>query len=295
MLLTEEGRVPVWWWTEATNFGDLLAPWLVRRISGREVVYSNKYERCYVVIGSVLGQVRRHAVVWGAGSFGSELVGRFRGINVQRFSGKARYCAVRGPLTRNKLHMAGIDCPPVYGDPALLVPDYYTPQVAKTHEIGLVLRWSESEWFDSLDIPGVRKIFLKTGDVEGTIQALLSCRRVVSSSLHGLILADAYGIPNVWLASNTPKGLEFKYWDYLISVDKCRAPVQIDPGFGQWPLSRMLDELPFDGRPIRIDLQRLRDACPFVPGREPDVVVPANSRKRHFFLIKRSLRPDWIS
>jgi hypothetical protein len=56
----------------------------------------------------------------------------------------------------------------------------------------------------------------------------------------------------------------------------------------------MLDELPFDGRPIQIDLQALRDACPFVPGREPDVVVPGNSRKRQFFLIKRSLRPDWL-
>lgn len=294
MLLTEEGKVPVWWWTEAPNFGDLLAPWLVRRITGREVVYSNKYERCYVVIGSVLGQVRRHAIVWGAGSFGTELFGRFRGINVQRFSPMARYCAVRGPLTRNKLRMAGIECPAVYGDPALLVPDYYSPQVDKQYEVGVVLRWSENSWFESPDIPGVRKIFLKTDDVEGTIDAMLSCRRIVTSSLHGLILADAYGIPNVWLGSDTPKGLEFKYWDYLISVNKPRPPVQIDLATQRWSLARMLDELPFDGRPIQIDLQALRDACPFVPGREPDVTVASNSRKRQFFFIKRSLRPAFL-
>jgi hypothetical protein len=294
MLLTEEGKVPVWWWTEAPNFGDLLAPWLVRRITGRDVVYSNKYERCYVVIGSVLGQVRRHAIVWGAGSFGTELSGRYRGINVQRFSPRARYCAVRGPLTRNKLRVAGIECPEVYGDPALLVPDYYSPRVDKQYEIGIVLRWSEGGWFDSLDIPGVRKIFLGTDDVEGTIDAMLSCRRIVTSSLHGLILADVYGIPNLWLGSNTPKGLEFKYWDYLISVNKTRPPVQVDFAAPHWSLARMLDELPFDGRPIQIDLQALRDACPFVPGREPDVTVPSNSRKRHFFLVKRSLRPAFL-
>lgn len=294
MLLTREGKVPVWWWTKAPNFGDLLAPWLVHKITRREVVYSNKYERCYVVIGSVLAQVRRHAIVWGAGSFGTEQFGKYRGIDVQLFSRQARYCAVRGPLTRNKLRMAGIECPPIYGDPALLVPDFYSPQVEKTHEVGIVLRWSENEWFDSLNIQGVRKILLKTDDVEGTIDAMLSCRRLVTSSLHGLILADVYGIPNVWLASNTPKGLEFKYWDYLISVDKCRPPVAMDVGSGQWSLQRMLDELPFDGRPIRIDLQPLRDACPFVPGREPDTVVPSNSRKRNYFLFKRSLRPDWL-
>lgn len=294
MLLTDEGKVPVWWWTEAPNFGDLLAPWLVRKITGREVVYSNKYERCYVVIGSVLGQVRRHAIVWGAGSFGTELFGRYRGINVQRFSPRARYCAVRGPLTRNKLRMAGIGCPEVYGDPALLVPDYYSPRIDKQYEVGIVLRWSESSWFESLDIPGLRKIFLKTEDVEGTIDAMLSCRRIVTSSLHGLILADVYGIPNVWLGSSTPKGLEFKYWDYLISVNKTRPPVQVDFTAEHWTLARMLDELPFDGRPIQIDLQALRDACPFVPGREPDVTVPSDSRKRHFFLVKRSLRPAFL-
>ncbi|NQD36243.1 polysaccharide pyruvyl transferase family protein [Permianibacter sp. IMCC34836] len=286
MLITKEGKVPVCWWSDAVNFGDLVAPWLVQKISGREVVYSNKYEHCYVVIGSVLGQVRQHATVWGTGSFGTELFGNFRGKSVQKFSDKARYCAVRGPLTRNKLQMAGIACPRIYGDPALLVPDYYSPQIEKTHEVGIVLRWSENDWFDALNIQGVKKIFLKTDNVEGTIDAMLSCKRLISSSLHGLILADAYGIPNVWLDSRTPKGFEFKFWDYLISVNKTRQPVQMDFNTEQWSLQRMLDELPFDDRKIQIDLQALRDACPFVPGREPDVVVPSNKeKKRRFFLL----------
>src|SRR5690606_41422923 len=59
-----------------------------------------------------------------------------------------------------------------------------------------VLRWSETERNDKMDIPGVKKIFLGSDDIEGTIDDMLSCKRIVSSSLHGLILADAYGIPN---------------------------------------------------------------------------------------------------
>lgn len=289
MLITEDGKVPVYWWSGEVNFGDLIAPWLVKKISGRDAVYSNKHEHCYVVIGSILGQVRPHAIVWGTGSCGTELSGRYKGKSVQGFSEQARYCAVRGPLTRNKLEMGGISCPRVYGDPALLVPDYYHPQIEKTHEVGIVLRWSEQDWFDALNIEGVKKIYLKTDDVEGTIDAMLSCKRLISSSLHGMILADAYGIPNVWLDSHTPKGFEFKFWDYLISVNKTRNPVQMNFESERWSLARMLDELPFDDRPMQIDLQALRDACPFMPGREPDVVVAAGKdsrKKRRFFLLK---------
>lgn len=288
MLLTKEGKVPVYWWNGAVNFGDLIAPWLVTKISGREVAYSNKHDACYVVIGSILGQVREHAIVWGTGSCGTEHSGHHGGKLIQSFSAKARYTAVRGPLTRNKLQMGGIDCPRVYGDPALLVPDYHPARRPPTHDLGIVLRWSEKEWFDALNIDGVKKIYLKTEDVEGTLDAMLDCKRLISSSLHGLILADAYGIPNVWLDSHTPKGFEFKFWDYLLSVGKPRDPISLDFARTDWTLSRLIDELPFDDRPITINLQALRDACPFVPGREPDVVVTSTSerdkkRSRFFF------------
>src|SRR5690606_7153392 len=176
---------------------------------------------------------------------------------------KAAYLAVRGPLTRNKLDNLKIPCPRVYGDPALLVPDYYRPEIEPVHEVGIVLRWSETERNDKMDIPGVKKIFLGSDDIEGTIDDMLSCKRIVSSSLHGLILADAYGIPNAWLDSPTPKGKEFKYWDYLISVDKPRpakAYKLVQPGL---TADRLISDLHFDDRPIGIDLDLLRDACPF--------------------------------
>ena len=43
MLITEDGKVPVYWWSGEVNFGDLIAPWLVKKISGRDAVYSNKH------------------------------------------------------------------------------------------------------------------------------------------------------------------------------------------------------------------------------------------------------------
>jgi pyruvyltransferase len=284
MYLTREGKVPVHWWTKAVNFGDLLAPWLVRRITGRDVAYAEMHEHCYVVIGSILGHVTRNSIVWGAGSFGTETLRRTRSRAAQQFAREARYLAVRGPLTRNKLEAAGIACPRVYGDPALLTPDYYRPKVTPSHEVGIVLRWSEKDVFDRLPLEGVHKIWLKSDDIEGTVDAIASCKRILSSSLHGLILADAYGIPNAWLDSDTPHGREFKYWDYLISVNKVRPPLTYDLTRRGVSLGSILDEVPFDARPIQIDLPALRDACPFVPGREPDVVVPAVPLKRRWIL-----------
>lgn len=255
MLTTNDGKVAVHWWTHAPNFGDLLAPWLVQKISGREVGFAPKGTPGYVVIGSILSHVSDECVAWGVGSFGTE--------TPAQISTKASYLAVRGPLTRNKLDNLKIACPRVYGDPALLVPDYYRPDIEQTHEVGVVLRWSEHGRNDKFNVTGVKKIFLGSDDIEGTIDEMLSCKRIVSSSLHGLILADAYGIPNAWLDSPTPKGKEFKYWDYLISVDKVR-PAQayklIQPGLTS---QRMIEDLHFDDRPIRIDLNLLRNACPF--------------------------------
>ena len=259
-MLLKEGTLPVHWWTHAPNFGDLLAPWLARKISGREVSYVPKGEPGYLVIGSIISHATAESVVWGAGSFGTE--------PRTHLAPKANYLAVRGPLTRNKLVTHGIDCPRVYGDPALLVPDHYRPDVEQTHEVGVVFRWSEKRWLSRFDVPGVKPIFLGSEDIEQTIDEMLSCRRLVSSSLHGLVLADAYGIPNAWLDSGSPRGLEFKYWDYLISVDKVRQPVTgfnpLRPGLS---LGDFLDAFPFDGRMIGLDLQPLRDACPFAGGR----------------------------
>lgn len=255
MLLSSEGKLLVHWWSQTPNFGDLLAPWLARKISGREVEFAERGTPGYVTIGSILGHVSDESIVWGAGSFGTE--------NAKKLPKKAQYLATRGPLTRNKLSINKIKSPRIYGDPALLIPDYYRPKIEKTHEVGIVLRWSESSRNENFNVPGVKKIYLGTDDIEGTIDAFLSCRRIISSSLHGLILADAYGIPNAWLHTNTTKGRDFKFYDYLISVDKVRAPHEYRIVQDGLTMNDLINDLHFDERPMSLDLDPLRDCCPF--------------------------------
>jgi pyruvyltransferase len=260
-LLELGGRVPVRWWVKADNFGDLLSPWLIAKMTGREVVFADPKQPHYVAIGSILNRTNWQSHVWGAGAFGTE--------DGAAFGPRATYYAVRGPLSRIRLVTLGISCPEVYGDPALLAPAYFSPKVPKTHQYGIVARWSETRWQDAEIGPGVRIIDLGTTDVEGVIEAILSCRRIVTGSLHGLVIADAYGIPSAWVRSQTAYGGHYKFYDYFATVQKFRDPHEFDTSIPVTP-ARLRESLRFDGRPIRFDYRKLLDACPFL---EPAVPV----------------------
>jgi pyruvyltransferase len=251
-----DGAIPLTWWVGASNFGDLLSPWLINQMTSLPVVFSEGGGPCYIAIGSVIKRVKEKTVVWGSGSFGTE--------PKRQLCGEAEYRAVRGPLTRNKLVVAGIDCPRVYGDPALLLPFFFNREIEKTAEIGIVLRWSERKWNGCEFGAGVKKIYLKSEDVEGVLAEILSCKRIISSSLHGLIIADAYSIPNAWLASHTPKGGEFKFYDYFLSVNKIRNSFAFDFERDRVELVNLLSAFEFDSRPIEFDYEPLLQACPFL-------------------------------
>jgi pyruvyltransferase len=248
--------LPLLWWPNAPNFGDAMSPWLVQKMTGATVVRADRALPHYAAIGSILRHVRPTSVVWGTGSFGEELD--------HHIAADADYRAVRGPLTRQKILNVGGRCPKVYGDPALLAPLYHQPEVRKTHEIGLVLRWSERKWKAAEVGPGVRVIDLGTDDVEGVLDAILSCRQIVTSSLHGLVIADAYGIPSAWLESSTPKGGEFKFHDYFASVHKIRASVPFNPAARPVTVELLRSKFTFDDRPLQFSYRPLLDACPFL-------------------------------
>jgi pyruvyltransferase len=257
-----DGRVPLIWWTDTANYGDLLSPWLVGRVARRGVVYAPTRKPSFVAVGSVVTRARNDSTVWGSGSFGSE--------RRSLFAGGATYRAVRGPLTRSRLRDVGIECPRVYGDPALLVPLYFWPEVEKTHDVGVIIRHSEHLWRGTDTDESVRIIDFGSDDIEQVTREILSCRRIVSSSLHGLVIADAYGIPNAWLGADgevggsRPNGGEFKYLDYFASVGKLRKPHYLDLRSVGLTVPSIDRSFEFDDRPIDFDFDALLGACPFV-------------------------------
>jgi hypothetical protein len=271
-LVLDNGAIPLTWWATKPNVGDLLSPYLVQRMTGLPVTLVDNRPRrsslkrrlssivasdrfSYLAVGSILNRARKASVVWGTGAFGVEGTG-----SVER---DARYLAVRGPLTRNLLRIHGVDCPPVYGDPALLLPMVFRPPVEKRYPIGLVLRHSETAWLSTAADKGIEVIDMGSSDVEKVLLQILACERIATTSLHGLVLADAYGIPSAWLASTSPNGLEFKFYDYFLSVDKVRSPQGVTFDGPHLGISQ-LDSLEYDDRALHFDHESLLAACPFV-------------------------------
>jgi pyruvyltransferase len=263
-----DNAIPLTYWTVTPNFGDLLSPYLVEKISGSPVKsvpispghkwkFSLKRSPfSYLAIGSIISRANAKSVVWGSGAFGTE--------TKSSLNKKAEYRAVRGPLTRNLLRIHGINCPEVYGDPALLLPLVINPPVKKQYKVGVIIRWAETSWNSTDTDSDVKKIYLGTNDIESTIADILSCERIISSSLHGIILADAYRIPSAWLSSMTPKGLEFKFYDYFLSVAKFQRPQHFDFSVTTLKWDDISRRIKFNEQIIDFDAQKLLETCPFV-------------------------------
>ena len=229
-----KNSIPLYWWSEIKiqgktkeNYGDLLGPYLVKKISGQRVRWtkpgSKRYglfkQPVYVTIGSVLGHIRANCIVWGSGIIKAD-------ENVK----SAKFLSVRGPRTRKRLMDLGYEVPKIYGDPAILLPRFYHPEVERTHVLGIIPHISDHDAFCENYKPTTNEIIIdfRTNDIEKTTREILSCQRIVSSSLHGLILAHAYGIPAVWQPfSQKLHGDNIKFADYFESVKM--QPYHPDP------------------------------------------------------------------
>ncbi|MGC9418251.1 MAG: polysaccharide pyruvyl transferase family protein [Rhodovulum sp.] len=251
------------WATEgvvAQNWGDKLNPYMAERISGRRVihradVYPIPPRPVHYWIGSHLATACSdpNAVVWGAGFISADvpITGRPSEIH-----------AVRGWLSNERLRKGGLPAPDVVGDVALLLPRLYTPK--RTHErrsLGVIphcYEWDEPFFRATRNWEDARVIDI-SGDIEDVVDQIVACDRIISSSLHGIICADSYGVPAIWLhASDKPKGDGFKFRDYFSSVGRPDSvPVQVD---GNTPRQAVEDQ--FIDYKIEIDLDALWRACP---------------------------------
>lgn len=206
-----------------TNFGDDVNFYLIKALTGKRIFnYKNVYfqgkDENFLCIGSIINACSNsNAVIWGSGlMYGDRLLEQK----------PKRVVAVRGLKTRQKLMEQGVDCPEVYGDPALLLPIIYKPNFQKKYKFGLIPHYVDE------DKETVTKIAQALGDCKiismanyddwhSVIDSICECECIVSSSLHGMIISDAYCIPNVWIEfSKDIEGDRFKYYDYFSSVHR---------------------------------------------------------------------------
>ncbi|MBW3084563.1 hypothetical protein KEM60_00751 [Austwickia sp. TVS 96-490-7B] len=205
MLYPRAPVIPTYWWEGHTNFGDQLTPVLLR---GLGVIATHRpVEQASVIgVGSLIQQLPSdfEGLLWGTGLI----------VDIPVDLPGVRGVGVRGELTRSRISCPGM---PVSGDPGLLTRLLFRP-VRRRYDVGVVVHYTHAEDARLAEMlqhtPGSLRIDV-TRRPWSVARDIASCRRIVTTSLHGLILADAFGIPAVWI--RMPQGLyggDFKFRDH---------------------------------------------------------------------------------
>ena len=223
--MKRQKKIRLFWWSESLlmgkpkeNYGDVLGKYLVEKISSKEILFSHPkkfstldfWQPIYVTAGSILAHVNKKCIVWGSGI-----------INHNQIVKPAKFLAVRGPETRRVLMNQGYDVEEIYGDPALLLQDYYNPKIDKKYKLGIIPHYVDYEFVKKHygHLKDVLIIDLMTNDIEGTTDKILQCQYIMSSSLHGIIVSHTYQIPALWIKfSDKLFGDDIKFKDYFKSV-----------------------------------------------------------------------------
>lgn len=211
-------RCEAYWWGVAQkrlNFGDLIAPYLLNHFADAETVWRAPERAQVIVTGSILHHMPDDwaGVVLGAGSLYPD----------SKYPVHADYKAVRGPLTASL-----VPGNPVLGDPGLLAGELVGYQ-ERIWDLGIVAHWSDKELEHKTFLTaggwkahaGVQVINVAAAPLV-VLKQIASCKRIVTSSLHGAIVADALGIPRRIEVAGLPRfaneGGDHKFRDHNAAV-----------------------------------------------------------------------------
>lgn len=206
-----------YWHPTTENFGDTLTPVLLRHL-GYQPERAERNETGKVLgVGSIMNVLRANDIVWGTGVQ----------IDTRHVARTARFLAVRGPITRSCIDGARV--PQVYGDPALLLPEVYDPDITPTRKVGVMPHYMDAGKARQMyrkRYPDALFIDVKSG-WRAVVRRMKACEFIITTSLHGVIACDAYDIPCTWEASYSGRivSRNLKFQDHFLATGRgCLQP-----------------------------------------------------------------------
>ncbi len=193
------------------NFGDYLSTIVVAEMARKLGFKSYNSNKRLLAVGSILHFMKDGDVIWGSGINGK--------INFKYKHKDVDIRMTRGPLTKKILEEAGIKSPNVFGDPVLLMPILfpefkYIPKKGKVIFIPNLYDFNYYQKIPHEDIKFVSPV----GCWKNILEEILTSELVLTSSLHGLILSESFGVPVRLVPSKSETTL--KYQDYLLSTGR---------------------------------------------------------------------------
>lgn len=205
--------VKAYWWKEVPNFGDRIAPLLLEHFADLKVEWDTISHAQVASVGSILEHI---PPLWDGYILGSGKLFEFSRLHLHTKT--ATVLAIRGPLSAR-----GIAGSYALGDPGVLADELVGIQ-PKQWDLGIIPHWQDKELaskFQALiKAPNTIKVINPSDDPLTVLRQIGACRRIVTSSLHGMIVADAFGIPRrVEICPAMAKdGGDFKFRDYSASI-----------------------------------------------------------------------------
>lgn len=236
-FVDQYGKLPLSWAGSTAemnylNFGDALSPVMVALCTGMDVMRiptSSKTPRIAAVGTIGHGFVGGEVCFWGTGCSSVKnptIKGAERVPYVPPADTKITIAATRGTISEQLLS-GGKGGPKIYGDPVWLLPRFYRPNVAKRWKLGVIVHLSEltDRDYDAHVNPNYRRYEIpeefsqsvrlintvtpiSATAIRERLDDILACERIVSTSLHGMVLAETYGIPCLYFGTaRAPAGL----------------------------------------------------------------------------------------
>lgn len=220
--------IKMYWWRDNTvcNVGDEINPYIASFLSNRPIHRTHIAHADLLGIGSILDwapERKRLYPVWGSGSLKSSYIKE----------NNYRPYLLRGPLTHSLFTSSTKIIP--YGDPGLLCNRIWPHHKETLHDWGIIPHHSQlnKPWLKRLRENTHNSIIIDVTnrDIPFLMKQISSCKAIASSSLHGLIIADSYQIPNIWLwETELHHGGQWKFFDYFSGIGR-QAIENINPDY----------------------------------------------------------------
>jgi pyruvyltransferase len=202
-------------WIFGQNFGDYLSTVIVSKVAEQKGLSISKLDgnRQFLALGSIMHFAKDNDVVWGTGINGK--------IGFEKLSFKTLDIrAVRGRKSYDVLKQMGLEVPEIFGDPAILLPFLFPhykwdPQKGS---ITLLPNMNELKKIIKMNLKEITIVspFLHWKKI---IKTILSSELLITSSLHGMIIAECFNVP-VILYQPTGGETLFKYEDYFTGTGR---------------------------------------------------------------------------
>lgn len=201
------------------NWGDTVNPYIFEKVTGINAISSNSMFNFLkkpeiLGVGSIIVGDLSNYIIWGSGVISEKTT---------LLNKPKEVLAVRGLNTLKKIREVGGNCE-IFGDPVLLFPEIFSAENSvKKYKYGIVPHFKDKSSIGikkirELQNPEIKIIDIQSG-TEDFVNDILSCESILSSSLHGLVLAEAYGIPTCRVVfSEKLLGGDFKFYDYYSGV-----------------------------------------------------------------------------